>query len=80
MRDDNALRVFLNVALFPGMHVERSQEKFVKLLAFEGSQLVHLAIELSNSNAADGLYEALMDVISPAPNQLFPRVKSQMSF
>ncbi|RHZ80788.1 hypothetical protein Glove_132g154 [Diversispora epigaea] len=44
MRTENVLRVILNVALFRGMHVERSQEKF-----------------LSNSNAADTLYEAIRD-------------------
>ncbi|RHZ89097.1 hypothetical protein Glove_19g366 [Diversispora epigaea] len=69
----NTLRVILNVVLFSRMHVERSQEKFVKLLAFEGSQLIYLVIKLSNSNAADDLYEVLMDAIPPAPNQLFPR-------
>ncbi|RHZ59178.1 hypothetical protein Glove_365g236 [Diversispora epigaea] len=74
----NALRVILNVALFFEMHVERSQEKFVKLLTFESSQLIHLVIKLSNSNADDNLYEALMDAISSALNQPFPRVKSQM--
>ncbi|RHZ80967.1 hypothetical protein Glove_130g42 [Diversispora epigaea] len=63
MRSDNVLRVILNVALFNGMHIERSQEKFVKLFAFE-DKLVHLAIKLSNSNAADELYEAIMDAIT----------------
>ncbi|RHZ74828.1 hypothetical protein Glove_219g9 [Diversispora epigaea] len=52
--------VILNVALFNGMHVER-QEKFVRIFAFEGDFLVHLAIKLSNSNAADDLYKAIMD-------------------
>ncbi|RHZ80748.1 hypothetical protein Glove_132g200 [Diversispora epigaea] len=61
MRADNVLRVILNVALFHGMHVERSQEKFVRIFAFEGDLLVHLAIKLLNSNAADDLYEAIMD-------------------
>ncbi|RHZ83780.1 hypothetical protein Glove_87g142 [Diversispora epigaea] len=56
MRTDNILRVILNIALFHGMHVERSQEKFVRLF-------------LSNSNAADDLYEAIMDVIPSAQNQ-----------
>ncbi|RHZ66100.1 hypothetical protein Glove_309g158 [Diversispora epigaea] len=63
MRSDNVLRVILNVALFKGMHIERSQDKFVKLFAFEG-KLVHLAIKLSNSNAADELHEAIMDAIT----------------
>ncbi|RHZ87836.1 hypothetical protein Glove_29g167 [Diversispora epigaea] len=66
MRADNVLKVILNIALFRGMHVERSQEKFVKLFAYEGSKLVHLAIKLSNPNAADELYEAIKDAIPPA--------------
>ncbi|RHZ80815.1 hypothetical protein Glove_132g297 [Diversispora epigaea] len=74
MRADNVLRVILNVALFPGMHVERSQEKFVRLLAFEGGQLVHLAIKLSNSNTADDLYRAINDAIPPAQVQSLPRI------
>ncbi|RHZ75141.1 hypothetical protein Glove_217g243 [Diversispora epigaea] len=63
MRADNVLRVILNVTLFRGMNVERSQEKFVRLFAFEGNgaSLVHLAIKLSNSNEADNLYEAIKD-------------------
>ncbi|RHZ55851.1 hypothetical protein Glove_410g113 [Diversispora epigaea] len=63
MRADNVLRVILNISLFNGMHVER-QEKFVKLSAFEGSKLVHLAIKLSNPNAADELCKAIMDAIT----------------
>ncbi|RHZ59075.1 hypothetical protein Glove_365g290 [Diversispora epigaea] len=72
MRADNVLRVILNVSLFHGMHIERSQEKFVRLFAFEGDILVHLAVKLPNSNAADDLYEAIMDAISPAQNQPHP--------
>ncbi|RHZ88917.1 hypothetical protein Glove_19g19 [Diversispora epigaea] len=64
MRADNVLRVILNISLFNGMHVEKSQDKFVKLSAFEGSKLVHLAIKLSTPNAADELYKALMDAIT----------------
>ncbi|CAG8532503.1 5631_t:CDS:10 [Diversispora eburnea] len=81
MRADGVLRVILNVALFHGMHVERSQEKFVRLFAFEGKGdlLVHLAIKLSNSNAADDLYEAIMDAIPPAQNQSHPRVNEVTS-
>ncbi|RHZ88933.1 hypothetical protein Glove_19g148 [Diversispora epigaea] len=63
MRADNVLRVILNIALFNGMHVER-QEKFVKLSAFEGSKLVHLAIKLSNPNTADELCKAIKDAIT----------------
>ncbi|RHZ73632.1 hypothetical protein Glove_230g16 [Diversispora epigaea] len=72
MRADNVLRVILNVSLFHGMHIERSQEKFVRLFAFEGDILVHLAVKLPNSNAADDLYKAIMDAISPAQNQQHP--------
>ncbi|RHZ88162.1 hypothetical protein Glove_26g128 [Diversispora epigaea] len=81
MRADGVLRVILNVALFHGMHVERSQEKFVRLFAFEGKGdlLVHLAIKLSNSNAADDLYDAIMDAIPPAQNQSHPRVNEVTS-
>ncbi|RHZ71622.1 hypothetical protein Glove_256g150 [Diversispora epigaea] len=64
MRADNVFRVILNISLFNGMHVEKSQDKFVKLSAFEGSELVHLAIKLSTPNAADELYKALMDAIT----------------
>ncbi|RHZ59060.1 hypothetical protein Glove_365g106 [Diversispora epigaea] len=63
MRSDNVFRVILNVSLFNGMKIERSQDKFVKLFAFEG-KLVHFAIKLSNSNAANELYEAIMDAIT----------------
>ncbi|RHZ85854.1 hypothetical protein Glove_59g73 [Diversispora epigaea] len=63
MRADNVLRVILNIALFTGMHVEK-QEKFVKLSAFEGSKLVHLAIKVSNPNAADELYKFIMGAIT----------------
>ncbi|RHZ72126.1 hypothetical protein Glove_246g5 [Diversispora epigaea] len=63
MRADNVLRVILNIALFTGMHVEK-QEKFVKLTTFEGNKLVHLAIKLSNPNAADELCKAIMDAIT----------------
>ncbi|RHZ76733.1 hypothetical protein Glove_194g188 [Diversispora epigaea] len=68
MRADNVLKVILNVALFHGMHVERSQEKFIRLFAFEGNgdSLVHPAIKLSNSNEADNLYQAIKDAILPA--------------
>jgi len=50
MRADNVLRVILNVTLFHGMNVERSQDKFVRLFAFEGNgaSLVHLAIKVCN--------------------------------
>ncbi|RHZ89010.1 hypothetical protein Glove_19g39 [Diversispora epigaea] len=47
MRSDNVFRVILNVALFNRMHIERSQDKFVKLIAFEG-KLVHLVIKVCN--------------------------------
>ncbi|RHZ55691.1 hypothetical protein Glove_411g29 [Diversispora epigaea] len=40
------------------MHIERSQEKFVTLFAFEDKP-VHLAVKLSNPNAADDLYKAI---------------------
>ncbi|RHZ55839.1 hypothetical protein Glove_410g86 [Diversispora epigaea] len=66
---DNVLKVILNVALFHGMHIERSQEKFIRLFAFEGDQLVHLAIKLPNINAADGLFKAITDAIPSAENQ-----------
>ncbi|RHZ89067.1 hypothetical protein Glove_19g390 [Diversispora epigaea] len=64
MRADNVLKVILNIALFNGMHVERSQEKFVKLFAFEGTKLVYLAIKVSNPNAADELYKSIMGAIT----------------
>ncbi|RHZ88955.1 hypothetical protein Glove_19g414 [Diversispora epigaea] len=63
MRADNVLRLILNVALFHGMHVERSEEKFIRIFAFEGNLLVHLAIKLSNCNEADDLYVAIKDAI-----------------
>ncbi|RHZ88975.1 hypothetical protein Glove_19g218 [Diversispora epigaea] len=69
MRTDNILKVILNVALFQGMHIERSQEKFIRLFAFEGDQLVHLAIKLHNINAVDGLFKAITDAIPLAKNQ-----------
>lgn len=48
MRADGVLKVILNVALFNGMNVERAQEKFVRLVAFEGPDHipVHLAIKV----------------------------------
>ncbi|CAG8568416.1 13119_t:CDS:2, partial [Acaulospora colombiana] len=51
-----------------GMRVERSQEKFVRLLAFEGNNNVtaHFAIKLSSPAAADDLYNAIMSAIPPA--------------
>ncbi|RHZ80813.1 hypothetical protein Glove_132g299 [Diversispora epigaea] len=69
MRADNTLRVILNIALFNGMHVERAQEKFVRLFAFEGDLLVHLAFKLQNSNAADNLYQAITDAITLTQDQ-----------
>ncbi|CAG8803883.1 2855_t:CDS:2, partial [Racocetra persica] len=47
MRADGVLRVILNIALFHGMSVERSQEKFVRIVAFEGTSTapVHFAIK-----------------------------------
>ncbi|RHZ59147.1 hypothetical protein Glove_365g200 [Diversispora epigaea] len=66
MHADNILKVILNIALFRGMHVERSQEKFLRIVAFKGGLLVHLAIKLSNSTAADDLYQTIMDAITPA--------------
>ncbi|CAG8505323.1 4361_t:CDS:2 [Diversispora eburnea] len=82
MRADNVLRVILNVALFPGMHVERSQEKFIRLGVFEGGILVHLAVKVSDSKTADKLYRAIMVAIPPAQNQSppLPEVTSEMSF
>ncbi|CAG8493617.1 5820_t:CDS:2 [Diversispora eburnea] len=76
MRTENVLRVILNVSLFPGMHAERSQEKFVRLIAFE-DKLVHLAVKVS-----DELYEAIKSAIPPAQDQSPPppRVISEMSF
>lgn len=48
MRADGVLKVILNVALFNGISVERAQEKFVRLVAFEGPDNipVHLAIKV----------------------------------
>ncbi|RHZ73241.1 hypothetical protein Glove_232g106 [Diversispora epigaea] len=69
MRVDNTLRVILNITLFNRMHVERAQEKFIRLFAFEGDSLVHLAFKLQNSNAADNLYQAIIDAITPTQNQ-----------
>ncbi|CAG8527664.1 2345_t:CDS:2 [Diversispora eburnea] len=79
MRTENVFKVILNVALFHEMHVERAQEKFVRISAFE-DKLVHLAIKLYTSNEADELYEAIMDAIPPAQNQPLPIVTSEMSF
>ncbi|RHZ66072.1 hypothetical protein Glove_309g134 [Diversispora epigaea] len=75
MRANTILKVILNVALFHGMHIERSQEKFIRLFVFEGDQLVHLAIKLPNSNAADDLFKAIMDTIPQTKNQSHPGVK-----
>ncbi|RHZ73289.1 hypothetical protein Glove_232g114 [Diversispora epigaea] len=71
MRADSVLKVILNVALFHGMHVERSQEKFIRLFAFEGKgdSLVHLAIKLSNCNEAEDLYEAIKKAMLPAQDR-----------
>ncbi|CAG8568418.1 3099_t:CDS:2 [Diversispora eburnea] len=82
MRADNVLRVILNVALFPGMHVERSQEKFIRLGVFEGGLLVHLAVKVSDSKTADKLYRAILAAIPPAQNQSppLPELTSEMSF
>jgi Ran-binding protein 3 len=48
MRADGVLKVILNVALFHGMSVERAQEKYVRVIAFEGNDQipVHLAIKV----------------------------------
>ncbi|RHZ71589.1 hypothetical protein Glove_256g146 [Diversispora epigaea] len=62
MRADTILKIILNVALFHGMHIERSQEKFIRLF-------------LPNSNAADDLFKAIMDAIPQAKNQSHPGVK-----
>ncbi|CAG8645133.1 17250_t:CDS:2, partial [Cetraspora pellucida] len=68
MRADGVLRVILNISLFHGMSVERSQEKFVRIVAFEGTSTtpVHFAIKLSNTNAADDLYDAILEAIPTA--------------
>ena len=57
MRADGVLRVILNVALFHGMNVERSQEKFVRLFAFEenNSAPVQFAIKVRCVNSMDNL-------------------------
>ncbi|GBB86883.1 hypothetical protein RclHR1_13300002 [Rhizophagus clarus] len=70
MRADGVLKVILNVVLFNGMSVERAQEKFVRLVAFEGADHipVHLAIKVGNPSAADELYDAIMDAI-PQPQR-----------
>ncbi|CAG8665063.1 11931_t:CDS:10 [Rhizophagus irregularis] len=70
MRADGVLKVILNVALFNGISVERAQEKFVRLVAFEGPDNipVHLAIKVGNPIAADELYDAIMDAI-PQPQR-----------
>ncbi|CAG8474838.1 986_t:CDS:2 [Diversispora eburnea] len=47
MRTDNVFKVILNIILFHGMHIERSQDKFIKLFAYE-DKLVHLAIKVCN--------------------------------
>ncbi|RHZ56617.1 hypothetical protein Glove_399g27 [Diversispora epigaea] len=80
MHADNVFKVILNVALFHGIHVQLSQEKFVRIFAFEGDLLVHLTIKLPNSNAADDLYNAIMNAITPDQDQSHPRITSQMSF
>ena len=48
MRADGVLKVILNVALFHGMSVERSQERFVRIVAFEGNDQIpaHLAVKV----------------------------------
>ncbi|KAL1917299.1 uncharacterized protein VTP21DRAFT_4955 [Calcarisporiella thermophila] len=61
MRADGVLRVILNVAIFSGMSCELSQEKFVRLIAFENSKPVHFAIKAPNKNAALDLFEAIQD-------------------
>ncbi|CAG8759960.1 11536_t:CDS:2, partial [Gigaspora rosea] len=65
MRADGVLRVILNIALFNGMSVEKLQEKFVRIVAFEGTNTtpVHFAIKLSNANAADDLFDAILEAI-----------------
>ncbi|KAF0496001.1 hypothetical protein F8M41_021086 [Gigaspora margarita] len=65
MRADGVLRVILNIALFNGMSVEKLQEKFVRIVAFEGTSTtpVHFAIKLSNANAADDLFDAILEAI-----------------
>ncbi|CAG8783107.1 2412_t:CDS:2, partial [Acaulospora morrowiae] len=57
MRADGVLQVILNVALFHDMNVERSQEKFVRLFAFEenNSTPVQFTIKLPNPNAANDI-------------------------
>jgi len=49
MRSDGVLKVILNIALFHGMSVERAQEKYIRLVAFEGTKQipVNLAIKVS---------------------------------
>ncbi|CAG8474916.1 1295_t:CDS:2 [Cetraspora pellucida] len=65
-KDHVVLRVILNIALFHGMSVERSQEKFVRIFAFEGTSTtpVHFAIKLPDTDAADELYNAIREAIA----------------
>ena len=66
MRADGVLRVILNIALFNGMSVEKITRKICeKIVAFEGTSTtpVHFAIKLSNANAADDLFDAILEAI-----------------
>ncbi|CAG8504793.1 7986_t:CDS:10, partial [Diversispora eburnea] len=69
IRTENMLRVNLNVSLFPGIHDERSHDKFERLIVFE-DKLFHLA--LMNSNVADELYEAIKSELPTTQDQSSP--------
>ncbi|RIA96334.1 hypothetical protein C1645_815512 [Glomus cerebriforme] len=81
MRADGVLKVILNIALFRGMSVERAQEKFVRLFAFEGNDHipVHLAIKVASPIAADELYDAILNAIPQPQSQPQIRVNTVAS-
>jgi len=63
MRSEAVLRLILNVSLFPGMQVTLSQDKFVRLSAFEEGQLKHFTIRVANAALGKELHEAIKDML-----------------
>ncbi|CAO3700671.1 unnamed protein product [Rhizopus stolonifer] len=68
MRADSVYKLILNLLLFPGMKVFIMQEKFVRFAGFEKisnedgadeTKLVNFALKLSNSFAAQEVYETI---------------------
>ncbi|CAI2163379.1 19540_t:CDS:10 [Funneliformis geosporum] len=81
MRTDGVLRVILNIALFHGMSVERAQESFVRVVAYEGTDHipVKLAIKVGSPSAADELYNAIMNAIPQHQQQSQIRINAVAS-